>query len=677
MDGTPFGRYRLLELLGRGGMGEVWRAFDTATDRVVAVKVLPEHLADDQVFQQRFRREAKAAAGLNEPHVVPIHDFGEIEGRLYVNMRLIEGRDLQTLLRGGPLEPARAVRIIEQVASALRAAHTIGLVHRDVKPSNILITEDDFAYLIDFGIARSARDTGLTRTGTMVGTLSYMAPERLTGGSGNARSDVYALTCVLHECLTAQSPYPGDSLEQQITGHLAVAPPKPSAINPAVPAAFDQVIARGMAKDPDQRYQTARELASAATEALTEPAVGALGQALPTLVEEPSPTPAAPAIAPHEAAADHHPGARADPADPAPGAPTARTAAATHRRWIPIGIVAAVFVAAAVGVSMWALRGRGSVPPTPPSPSTLTAADVDLLKVMPVLGYNRTNCTHQSPAMGADAVLACQKNAAVGAPSGRFFHFPNVDVLMSAYKSVTSIFHATNCPDDPPGPDGPWSVNHTELGRQACYVDITVRPAAPSTIIANYSPTVMQIFNWTDPGGLDALAYWWRQGGALVQAAPGVDPDFFTQGDRDVLNTLNATQYSGANCRHVDQVSPAKAMLVCAHNLLAGAPPATFIAYPNGDTAQAWYTLAVQALGPHRCGGLPGGPDDPWLYQGKSVGHYACYADPTNGNLPSLMAIDAETFTGMQFVADPADSPYQLPKTESALADWFTKKFLA
>ena len=160
VEGTPFGRYRLEELLGRGGMGEVWRAFDTATDRTVAIKLLPPQLADDDTFVQRFRREAEAAARLNNPHVIPIHTYGEIDGRLYVDMRLIEGRDLQEVLAGGPLEPGRAVRIIEQVAKALHAAHKIGLVHRDVKPSNILLDEDDFAYLIDFGIARGADETG-------------------------------------------------------------------------------------------------------------------------------------------------------------------------------------------------------------------------------------------------------------------------------------------------------------------------------------------------------------------------------------------------------------------------------------------------------------------------------------------------------------------------------------
>ena len=131
VEGTPFGRYRLVELLGRGGMGEVWRAHDTDTDRIVAIKLLPAHFSENEDFQQRFRREAHAAARLNSPHVIPIHNYGEIDGRLYVDMRLIEGRDLQTVLAAGPLRPGRAVRIIEQVAKALHAAHEVGLLHRD------------------------------------------------------------------------------------------------------------------------------------------------------------------------------------------------------------------------------------------------------------------------------------------------------------------------------------------------------------------------------------------------------------------------------------------------------------------------------------------------------------------------------------------------------------------
>jgi serine/threonine-protein kinase len=268
VEGTPFGRYRLVELIGRGGMGEVWKAFDTATRRVVAVKVLPAQLAADPVFEERFRHEAFAAAGLNNPHVVPIHNFGEIEGRLYVDMRLIEGQDLEHVLKAGPIPPARAVKIIEQIASALNAAHKIGLVHRDVKPSNILVAEDDFSYLIDFGIARAAGETKLTATGNVVGTWPYMAPERFTTGQSDTRSDIYALTCVLYECLTSSRPFPGESVEQQIAGHLTAPPPRVSLKIPGVSAELDKVIAAGMAKDPEDRYTTTTEMARAAQAAI-------------------------------------------------------------------------------------------------------------------------------------------------------------------------------------------------------------------------------------------------------------------------------------------------------------------------------------------------------------------------------------------------------------------------
>jgi serine/threonine protein kinase, bacterial len=284
VDGRQFGRYRLIELLGRGGMGEVWRAHDDETDRVVAVKLLPQHLADDEMFVQRFRREAHAAARLDSPHVIPIHNYGEIEGRLYVDMRLVRGRDLQAVLADGPLAPARAVRIVEQVAKALQAAHEMGLVHRDVKPSNILLDRDDFAYLIDFGIARAAADTKLTGTGGMVGTLQYMAPERLGSGEVDSRADIYALACVLYECLTGSPPFPGDSPERLMMAHLSAPPPRASTARPGVPVRIDAVIAIGMAKDPERRYATTVQLAAAAHDALTVPI-----PAPPPVVDHPEP----------------------------------------------------------------------------------------------------------------------------------------------------------------------------------------------------------------------------------------------------------------------------------------------------------------------------------------------------------------------------------------------------
>ncbi|MGW5387713.1 serine/threonine-protein kinase [Nocardia sp. NPDC003963] len=266
-----FGRYRLRDKIGEGGMGQVYRAYDTVTERLVAVKVLPGHLSADPGYRERFRREAHAAARLREPHIVPIHDYGDIDGRLFLDMRLVDGADLKNVLdRMGPLAPAVAVHIVEQVAAALDAAHADGLVHRDVKPSNILLAERDFAYLIDFGIARSTADTGLTSTGVAVGTVAYMAPERLSEGRADRRADVYALACVLYECLTGTRPFGGDSLEQQIAAHLTAPPPEPSTSRAAL-RSFDAVIACGMNKDPGRRYGTAGELADAARAASDGP----------------------------------------------------------------------------------------------------------------------------------------------------------------------------------------------------------------------------------------------------------------------------------------------------------------------------------------------------------------------------------------------------------------------
>jgi serine/threonine protein kinase len=273
VDEIAFGRYRLIEVIGRGGMGTVYRARDTVIDREVAVKVLPTELATEPGYRERFRREAHTAARLTEPHIIPIYDTGEIDGQLYLVMPVVDGSDLTSVLhRDGSLEPALAVRVIEQLAAALDAAHKHGLVHRDVKPSNALVTPSEFVYLIDFGIAHDASATKLTSTGMTIGTWAYMAPERFSSGVADARGDVYALACVLCECLTGRPAFPGESLQQQVAGHLTIEPPKPSAINPTLPVAFDEVVARGMAKEPNRRYQTAPELAADARRALNETA---------------------------------------------------------------------------------------------------------------------------------------------------------------------------------------------------------------------------------------------------------------------------------------------------------------------------------------------------------------------------------------------------------------------
>ena len=351
-EGTPFGRYRLLSLLGEGGMGEVWRAHDTVIDRVVAIKVLSAKLSKDEEFQRRFRREAHGAARLNTPHVVPIYDYGEIDGQLFVCMRLIEGRDLAAVLADGPLEPARAVRIIGQVAEALHAAHGIGLIHRDIKPSNILLDDRDFAYLIDFGIARVADDTRMTKTGNTIGTFAYIAPERLSlEGEEDARVDIYSLACVLYECLTGQPPFNADTMPRLMMAHLQAPPPRPSITRPDVPVQVDEVIATGMAKDPDQRYATTIELADAARDAITRP----IAPLAPNPTRIPETQPAHHVVTDQLAtanAASPPPVKPAPPAQPAP--PTPARAGSISRG--TIALIAAVIalvavVAAVVGIS--------------------------------------------------------------------------------------------------------------------------------------------------------------------------------------------------------------------------------------------------------------------------------------------------------------------------------------
>lgn len=269
--GSQFGPYQLLRLLGRGGMGEVYEAEDTRKHRVVALKLISPQYSDNAVFRARMQREADTAGRLTEPHIVPIHDYGEINGQFFVEMRMIDGTSLRALLKQyGPLTPARAVAIVRQIAAALDAAHANGVTHRDVKPENILVTASDFAYLVDFGIARAASDPGLTQTGTAVGTYNYMAPERFTGDEVTYRADIYALACVLGECLTGAPPYRADSVERLIAAHLMDPAPQPSQLRPGrVPPALDQVIAKGMAKNPAERFMSAGDLAIAAHDALT------------------------------------------------------------------------------------------------------------------------------------------------------------------------------------------------------------------------------------------------------------------------------------------------------------------------------------------------------------------------------------------------------------------------
>ena len=271
--GDEVAGYTLESLLGRGGMGEVFRAVDAHLARAVALKVLAPGLVDDEASRERILRESQLAASIDHPNVIPVYAAGEADGHVYIAMRLVEGSDLRSVLRrDGRLEPARAIALVAQVASALDAAHARGLVHRDVKPSNVLIDsqqEREHCYLADFGITTTASDLQpVDVSQRLLGTLAYVAPEQVRGDPVDARADVYSLGCLLFECLTGEVPFVRDSDIAVVFAHLEEPPPRPAERVGELPSEIDAVIARALAKQPEDRYATCGELVDDARRAL-------------------------------------------------------------------------------------------------------------------------------------------------------------------------------------------------------------------------------------------------------------------------------------------------------------------------------------------------------------------------------------------------------------------------
>ncbi|GAA4710940.1 serine/threonine-protein kinase [Pseudonocardia yuanmonensis] len=556
MQGTTFGPYTIEELLGRGGMGEVYRAFDTETDREVALKVLPPALAGDAEYTERFRRECRAAARLREPHIVPIHRFGEIDGRLYLDMRLVEGSDLGTWLAAhGPLSPAAAVAVVSQVASALDAAHAEGMVHRDVKPSNILLAgvtdrvdpDDVFAYLFDFGIASStaAGEGGeqLTRSGTVPGSVAYLAPERFHGVPADRRVDVYALACVLHQALAGRQPFTGD-LPTLMHAHLSVPPPPIG--RPDVPAALEEVVARGMAKDPDQRFPTAGALAAAA-----RAAVGTSAGSVPTVPPAPSGEPrtstfgSGPPNPPsHPTAAPAGPGwsdPRQAPAGPAgwssapdtvvrqgwdappPRRRTSRAAIAA----VVAGVLLVLGGLATAGVLL--VRGASSAPtPTPTAaPTTAPTAqsvaptlaagsgDAALFADLPA-GFSTANCTADAGTagtIGAVSYLECENGPADGPDGGTFTRYAQQSELDEGFDGAARSANVplvengqhSSCKTGTTIATG-YSQNDRFAGRVGCYVD-----AASGAAYLFWADNAALAFGYLrrSDGDMTALYDWW------------------------------------------------------------------------------------------------------------------------------------------------------------------------
>jgi YVTN family beta-propeller protein len=287
--GTAVGGYRIVSLIGRGGMGVVYLAEHVALDRRVALKVVAPELQEDGSFRERFLREARLAASLEHPNIIPVYDAGVEGGTLFLAMRFVDGENLGAVIeREGRLHPDRAVEILVKVASALDEAHRNDLVHRDVKPDNVLLGKTGGVYLTDFGLVRRLDSASrLTKTGYMMGTLNYMAPEVFRGQEIDGRTDVYSLACVLFECLTGTPPFPHELQPAVISSHLMDPAPRVTASQPQLPIAIDQVVARGMAKDPEDRFRTSGELMGWAADAL-----GATGGEVAVPDTLPSPTPA-------------------------------------------------------------------------------------------------------------------------------------------------------------------------------------------------------------------------------------------------------------------------------------------------------------------------------------------------------------------------------------------------
>ena len=484
--GSQFGPYLLKRLLGRGGMGEVYEAFDTVMKRTVALKLVSAEYSQDPRFRKRLEREARVAGRLREPHVVPIHNYGEVDGQLYVDMHFIEGTDLDTVLRRhGPLAAPRAVAIVRQIASALDAAHRAGVLHRDVKPANVLLTGDDFAYLVDFGIASAVTEEKLTKLGDIIGTWSYMAPERFTGHNDSVteRADTYALACVLFECLTGSAPYQG-SRASVMAAHMSQPVPRPSSLRPAIPVAFDQVIAKGMAKSPEDRFDSAGDFALAANGALAttdqHEAADILRRSQAATM--PPAWSAPPAQTPYSWPAQ----------TPAPQWPLTPAPAGPHQKhspwiWVSVSILAVVAILGGLGIWLGTRHtptisaGESkttTAPPTSTHTSTTAPANAAvsrLLELMPS-GYK---CYPQNPPFPhALASVGCDVNVLGGSPSisGLIYSlYSDSAVLKSEFYNLLQGDKVVACPGDTTAPSD-WHKAANPLvtvGQVGCatYVD--------------------------------------------------------------------------------------------------------------------------------------------------------------------------------------------------------------
>jgi serine/threonine protein kinase len=471
--GTEVAGFRIESVLGRGGMSVVYVAEQVRLGRKVALKLLAAELAWDEQFRERFVRESHIASATDHPNIIPIYDAGEADGLLYIAMRFVQGPDLREILKRGSLGVGRTIFLIEQLASALDAAHARSLVHRDVKPGNVLVEEStDHAYLTDFGVAKQTTARGLTSTGHFLGTVEYAAPEQIEGGPVDARTDVYALGCVLYECLTGSPPFEHGTEHAVLHAHLVDPPPSVSRARPELPQAFDGVVTTAMAKAAADRFPSCGELAHAARNAATGTARRLDGGSPPhaaveTIRSTPVTVPPSPStpVTPDTPAPVNTPPAASSPSD----APTVGRLTPL-KQWVLIGLLVAV-AAAASGVTVYFVtRSDRSAAP----PSTLQVGAVHpLADLVPAPVWQTCN-QQNTPRPGAVETSVClpPTNATTFTPDRlEISAFPSGAAVQRAYESERRSHRVPRdrgrCNGLTWGGEGTWLHNPSAPGASA------------------------------------------------------------------------------------------------------------------------------------------------------------------------------------------------------------------
>ena len=496
--GQTVAGYRLERLLGRGGMSVVYLAEHVRLGRKVALKLLSAALSEDESFRERFERESRRAAEIDHPNIVPIYDAGDAEGQFFIAMRYVRGADLKTSIKNeGRLSVGRTLYILEQAASALDAAHELDLVHRDVKPANILIEEpSDRVFLTDFGVVKHTASHGLTRTGFFIGTVDYAAPEQIEGLPVDARTDVYALGCVLYECLAGRAPFDRDAEVAVMHAHLTEPPPSLRSVRPDLPRDLDRVIAAAMAKSKDDRQSSCEELIVGAHAALLGRGTGIAQAPVPGELEDSQPEPP-------ESDEPEEEIERADQDEPGVAAPvavaasTGSTAADAERQttsgggrrrskppgWL-LAALAAVGAAAVTGIVVYFATGTDNS--TPATTGTLpigqqankvVGPDTKLQDLVePKLFQYCTVDT--APLLGASESASCKRPATL--PAGQFYPdnldlyvFDSQAALGAAYNQERQSFgigtNFGNCSGRTWGGEGSWAhENGKPAGRRFC-----------------------------------------------------------------------------------------------------------------------------------------------------------------------------------------------------------------